>query len=118
MSRARLGLYVFGRKALFEQCYELQPSLRHLFEGLPDKLAVVPTERFDGPRRAADQVAEAPYLVPDAVAMGHVVNQLALKWQQEQMSAAAAPGGVAAGVATAAPPPRGRGEAAALAAGF
>ena len=110
MSRARLGLYVFGRKALFEQCYELQPSLRHLFEGLPDKLAVVPTERFDGPRRAADQVAEAPYLVPDAVAMGHVVNQLALKWQQEQMSAAAARVAVASGVSTAAPPPRGRDE--------
>ena len=109
MSRARLGLYVFGRKALFQECYELQPSLRHLFEGLPDKLAVVPTERFDGPRRAADQPAEAPYFVPDAVAMGHVVNQLALKWQQERMSAAA-PVAVASGVSPAAAPPRGRGE--------
>jgi intron-binding protein aquarius len=91
MSRARLGLYVFGRKALFEQCYELSPSLRHLFEGRPTKLALVPTERFDGLRRAADETATNPYLVPDAVAMGHVVNQLALKWQQERMAAAATP---------------------------
>jgi intron-binding protein aquarius len=113
MSRARLGLYVFGRKALFEQCYELSPSLRHLFEGRPTKLALVPTERFDGPyRRAADETATNPYLVPDAVAMGHVVNQLALKWQQEQMAAAATPPvvSVASGVSAAAPPPRGRDE--------
>jgi hypothetical protein len=47
--------------------------------------------------------------VPDVVAMGHVVNQLALKWQQERMSAAA-PVAVASGVSPAAAPPRGRGE--------
>jgi intron-binding protein aquarius len=100
LSRARLGLYVFGRKSLFEQCYELQPSLKHLFRGYPEKLALVPTERFSGERRLAGgkNLGQAPYLVPDAVAMGHVVNQLALKWQQEQIDAAAA--AAAASVAT------------------
>ena len=28
MSRARLGLYVFGRAALFGNCYELRPTFR------------------------------------------------------------------------------------------
>ena len=28
MSRARLGLYIFGRAHLFSQCYELQPTFR------------------------------------------------------------------------------------------
>lgn len=39
MSRARLGLYVFCRRSLFEQCYELQPTFRLLLER-PDKLAL------------------------------------------------------------------------------
>jgi intron-binding protein aquarius len=39
MSRARLGLYVFGRRALFEQCYELQPTFQTLLQK-PDKLEV------------------------------------------------------------------------------
>ena len=87
MSRARLGLYVFGRKDLFEQCYELAPAFRHLLK-YPTKLAVVPTETYPPTRSSGDKVT--PYLVGDAVAMGTVVNQLALKWQQEQMAAVAA----------------------------
>jgi hypothetical protein len=30
LSRARLGLYVFGRRALFENCYELRPAFDKL----------------------------------------------------------------------------------------
>ncbi|KAE8038343.1 hypothetical protein FH972_010865 [Carpinus fangiana] len=39
MSRARLGLYVFCRRSLFEQCYELQPTFQHLLQR-PDHLAL------------------------------------------------------------------------------
>ncbi|KAJ3673427.1 hypothetical protein LUZ60_006801 [Juncus effusus] len=39
MSRARLGLYVFCRRELFEQCFELQPTFRLLIER-PDKLGL------------------------------------------------------------------------------
>ncbi|CAN4106566.1 unnamed protein product [Withania somnifera] len=39
MSRARLGLYVFCRRSLFEQCYELQPTFQLLLER-PDCLAL------------------------------------------------------------------------------
>ncbi|CAJ1933008.1 unnamed protein product [Sphenostylis stenocarpa] len=39
MSRARLGLYVFCRRSLFEQCYELQPTFQLLLKR-PDHLAL------------------------------------------------------------------------------
>ncbi|OIW01887.1 hypothetical protein TanjilG_31069 [Lupinus angustifolius] len=39
MSRARLGLYVFCRRSLFEQCYELQPTFQLLLKR-PDQLAL------------------------------------------------------------------------------
>lgn len=39
MSRARLGLYVFCRRSLFEQCYELQPTFQLLLQR-PDLLAL------------------------------------------------------------------------------
>lgn len=29
MSRARLGLYIFGRASIFAQCYELQPTFKY-----------------------------------------------------------------------------------------
>lgn len=43
MSRARLGLYVFCRRSLFEQCYELQPTFQLLLQR-PDRLALNLTE--------------------------------------------------------------------------
>nr|POF00442.1 intron-binding protein aquarius [Quercus suber] len=39
MSHARLGLYVFCRRSLFEQCYELQPTFQLLLQR-PDRLAL------------------------------------------------------------------------------
>ncbi|XP_072992424.1 uncharacterized protein [Typha latifolia] len=39
MSRARLGLYVFCRRSLFEQCYELQPTFQLLLQR-PDQLSL------------------------------------------------------------------------------
>ncbi|XP_047322959.1 RNA helicase aquarius [Impatiens glandulifera] len=39
MSRARLGLYVFCRRSLFEQCYELQPTFQLLLQR-PEHLAL------------------------------------------------------------------------------
>ncbi|KAH7528063.1 hypothetical protein FEM48_Zijuj05G0031900 [Ziziphus jujuba var. spinosa] len=43
MSRARLGLYVFCRRSLFEQCYELQPTFQLLLQR-PDRLGVTLNE--------------------------------------------------------------------------
>jgi intron-binding protein aquarius len=49
-SRASLGLYILGRKEVFESCFELQEPFRRLLHGKSDKLELVtgemwPTER-------------------------------------------------------------------------
>jgi len=51
MSRARLGFYVFCRKALFENCYELTPAFAHLVRR-PSRLHLVPNEVHPATRRA------------------------------------------------------------------
>lgn len=43
MSRARLGLYIFGRRELFANCYELQPAFSQLL-ARPVRLALHPQE--------------------------------------------------------------------------
>ena len=77
LSRARLGLYVFGCMPLFERCIELSKSIRNFLE-YPTKLALVPTESY--PSEMIRKQKATPYLVEDATAMGHVVNQLAVKF--------------------------------------
>lgn len=52
LSRARLGLYVLGRREVFESCYELSEAFSRLLEGKSDKLELVtgemwPTQRTD-----------------------------------------------------------------------
>ena len=44
-SRARLGLYILGRREVFQNCYELKPAFDVLAQR-PDKLMVVPGEMF------------------------------------------------------------------------
>ncbi|PGH11437.1 hypothetical protein AJ80_07116 [Polytolypa hystricis UAMH7299] len=43
LSRARLGLYILGRREVFESCFELQPAFE-IFAKRPDKLMLVPGE--------------------------------------------------------------------------
>lgn len=59
MSRARLGLYVFGRKELFEQCYEMQPALKEFFQ-FPTKLALLPQELHPGKREVGEKARAGP----------------------------------------------------------
>lgn len=44
MSRARLGLYIFGRAELFANCYELRPAMKQLL-ARPQQLHLHPCER-------------------------------------------------------------------------
>ena len=44
MSRARLGMYVFGRRELFTNCYELRPTMVQLTER-PAQFVLLPEER-------------------------------------------------------------------------
>ena len=81
MSRARLGLYVFGRRSLFEQCAELQPALGPLLR-LPARLVLVPTEEQPTERRADDTGASSVEL-DDAAALSGLVAALTQRWQAQ-----------------------------------
>lgn len=68
MSRARLGLYILGRREVFEACHELRPAFDILLSR-PDKLMLVtgelwPTQR---PALGAEEDGSAP--VENEVAM-------------------------------------------------
>lgn len=54
LSRARLGLYILGRRAIFESCFELQPAFDILFRR-PDKLTLVTGELFPSKRLLEDE---------------------------------------------------------------
>lgn len=55
MSRARLGLYVFARVSLFQNCFELTPAFQQLMDR-PTKLHLVLNEVFPTNREASEIV--------------------------------------------------------------
>jgi intron-binding protein aquarius len=55
LSRARLGLYIIGRKELFDTCAEMAPAME-LLSKRPDKLMVVPGEMFPAKRGVDEDV--------------------------------------------------------------
>ena len=55
LSRARLGLYVLGRRSVFESVFELKPAFDVLLQR-PDKLTLVTDEMFGETRRSVEQV--------------------------------------------------------------
>lgn len=59
LSRARLGLYIFGRREVFESCYELKPAFDQLFQR-PEKLMLAPGEMFPTNRALDDDVEGTP----------------------------------------------------------
>jgi intron-binding protein aquarius len=76
MSRARLGLYVFCRRRLFENCYELTPTFAKLLER-PDKLVLVQEERYGAEERTVNS-DHTPLLrkfeVQDVLHMAQIVT--------------------------------------------
>jgi len=57
LSRARLGLYVFGRQRLFEICHELEPAFKQLLRR-PTKLWLKREERY------SDEIKRLLYVPP------------------------------------------------------
>lgn len=45
LSRARLGLYVFGRVSLFRSCFEMAPAISRLLQK-PTSLKLVSDEQY------------------------------------------------------------------------
>ena len=76
LSRARLGLYIFCRKALFTRCHELKKAMDQLAES-PGKLQLVtgetmPTERVLG----AEVAEESTFEVEDVTHLGSIVHSM------------------------------------------
>jgi intron-binding protein aquarius len=54
LSRARLGLYILGRREIFEACYELKPAFDLLLQR-PDKLTLATGELWPSERLQANE---------------------------------------------------------------
>lgn len=54
VSRARLGLYILGRREVFEACTELRPAFDLLLKR-PDKLMLVTGELWPSERQVAEE---------------------------------------------------------------
>lgn len=73
MSRARLGLYVFGRVSLFKECHELKPVLDVMLKR-PTRLALYYDEVYGATTRACEDVAsKVPFVVRDMPQMTRYV---------------------------------------------
>lgn len=59
LSRARLGLYILGRREVFESCYELKPAFDLLLQR-PDKLMLAPGEMFPSSRQVDAAIEGTP----------------------------------------------------------
>ena len=88
MSRARLGLYVFGRQSLFENCFELAPIFNQLVRTSECKLELYTGEQFPSTSRlSSDSIPSNKILrVEDVTAMGILVYQMVQQIQQQSSS--------------------------------
>ncbi|KAL8542173.1 hypothetical protein ACS0TY_003147 [Phlomoides rotata] len=85
MSRARLGLYVFCRRSLFEQCYELQPTFQLLLQR-PDHLALNLHETTSFTDRLVEDTGPVQ-LVSGLEEMENIVNyRMHLVYQAQAMN--------------------------------
>ena len=62
MSRARLGLYVFARVALFQNCFELTPAFNQLMVR-PLQLFIAPREAYPPARKVSYQSTYLYYIL-------------------------------------------------------
>jgi intron-binding protein aquarius len=77
VSRARLGLYVVGRKDLFDACHELQPAMQ-IFGTKPCKLQLVSDEKYDAcTRNLQDKIDdERLFVIEDLTSLGLLVHSM------------------------------------------
>ncbi|XP_065088578.1 RNA helicase aquarius-like [Ochlerotatus camptorhynchus] len=73
MSRARLGLYIFGRVSLFKNCVELQPEFK-LLTKRPLQLHLVGDETLPSTRKVDDKTGDKkPAVIKDMTDMAQYV---------------------------------------------
>eukprot|EP00727_Mastigamoeba_balamuthi_P011438 m51a1_g6917 putative intron-binding protein aquarius (1361) ;mRNA; r:132672-138053 len=77
LSRARLGLYVFCRRALFERCRDVAPAFARLGAAGDGRLMLVPGEQWPTQRAASNgALPQGARAVSGLVEMGQVVGAL------------------------------------------
>ena len=89
-SRARLGLYIFCRQALFEDCFELKRTF-DLLKRKPSALQLVVGEGYPTDRPAGTVPVEKMHTVADVTALGVLVYQMVQQAQQYSSSTSATP---------------------------
>jgi intron-binding protein aquarius len=62
LSRARFGLYILGRKSVFESVYELQAAFEMPF-ARPEQLALVTGELYGSVKRCVDDEVDSTPMV-------------------------------------------------------
>lgn len=81
LSRAKLGLYVFGRQRIFEQCQELRPAMEQ-FLSRPPQLALVDGEHIGMQNsRAVTDVPGSAILVQDIQHMASIIRNMEADWR-------------------------------------
>ncbi|CRK91492.1 CLUMA_CG005158, isoform A [Clunio marinus] len=77
-SRARLGLYIFGRVSLFKNCFELQPTFKLLMQR-PQQLQLVENEVYPSERMNDDKIKAKIIEISDMPEMAQFVYKFYMK---------------------------------------
>lgn len=71
-SRARLGIYIFGRVSLFKNCFELQPTFKLLMKR-PQQLQLVDNETYPSQRANSAKIKAKVLTISDMTEMAQFV---------------------------------------------
>uniref|UniRef100_A0A5F8GCW4 RNA helicase aquarius n=2 Tax=Monodelphis domestica TaxID=13616 RepID=A0A5F8GCW4_MONDO len=75
MSRARLGLYIFARVSLFQNCFELTPAFNQL-TARPLHLQIIPTEHFPTTRKNGEKPSHPVQMIKNMPQMANFVYNM------------------------------------------
>uniref|UniRef100_A0A5F9C7S8 RNA helicase aquarius n=1 Tax=Oryctolagus cuniculus TaxID=9986 RepID=A0A5F9C7S8_RABIT len=75
MSRARLGLYIFARVSLFQNCFELTPAFSQL-TARPLHLHIIPTEPFPTTRKNGERPSHEVQIIKNMPQMANFVYNM------------------------------------------
>ncbi|CAI5764076.1 RNA helicase aquarius [Podarcis lilfordi] len=75
MSRARLGLYIFARVSLFQNCFELTPAFSQL-TARPLQLHIIPTEYFPAARQNGEHPSHQVHVIKNMPQMANFVYNM------------------------------------------
>uniref|UniRef100_A0A8C3RSU6 RNA helicase aquarius n=1 Tax=Chelydra serpentina TaxID=8475 RepID=A0A8C3RSU6_CHESE len=75
MSRARLGLYIFARVSLFQNCFELTPAFSQL-TARPLQLHIIPSEYFPAIRQNGERPSHQVHVIKNMPQMANFVYNM------------------------------------------